>query len=69
MTVEELKEEADRQGFKLVKKPEYNCTCWVKRHYRLDPENYYFKAKCRSALYVGVSRQGCTHCIKIKEES
>lgn len=27
MTVEELKQEAEKQGFSLVRKPDYDCSC------------------------------------------
>ena len=59
MTVEELKEEAQKLGYKIVKKPPYNCTCYN------DPEwSKAHRKKCKDAVFLGKGTQGCTHCFR-----
>ena len=69
MTFEELKSEADKMGYKLVKKPDWDCACAVPY-----PNDCYKRNnghwKCVDCFeYIGLSCQGMTHCRRIKNDS
>ena len=55
MTLEELKAEADKLGYRLTKKPDYTCSCVAE--YPRTP-------KCLSHEFVRKSKGGWTYCKK-----
>lgn len=68
MTFEELKTEADKMGYKLIKKPDWDCACYMpypnKNHERYDGT-----WKCIDCFeFMGTSRQGMTHCRRTNDK-
>lgn len=66
MTVDELRIEADKLGYKLQKKPSWNCQCCVSYERRLKETNGH--EYCKQATYIETSKQGYTHCQREKRK-
>lgn len=64
MTVDELRTEADKLGYKLQKIPSWNCQCLVPYERRLKETNGH--EYCKQATYIGTSKLGYTHCQREK---
>lgn len=67
MTFEELKSQADKMGYKLIKKPDWDCSC-VLPYPNKNHELKNGKWKCIDCFdFIGTSRQGMTHCRRIQK--
>lgn len=66
MTVDELRTEADKLGYKLQKKTNWNCQCIVPYVERLKETNGH--EYCKQATYIETSKQGYTHCQREKRK-
>ena len=64
MTLEELRAEAKKLGYRLQADHHQFCKCVVGREYQLAKGRPYQRRKCESCTFYKVTKHGYTYCIK-----